>query len=92
MAKKSILVPAVTWKQIKDLGSAHYKQGEKVEPIDLYRDGGILRDFAVGNAAKYAYRNRSETQKPVSKSDAIKIIHYGYMLLYLANKEETCGK
>jgi hypothetical protein len=70
------------WKEIKTSGSKHYKKGvTKVEPIDLFKDGGILRDFAVGCVIKYAYRNRRETGKPISPVDIKKIKHYCDMLL-----------
>ena len=71
---------------LKEKGSDHYKTGG-VEPIDLLRSGGILRDFAVGNIIKYAFRNRSQTGNPISVSDMDKIIHYAEMLKALAKGE-----
>jgi hypothetical protein len=70
------------WEQIKKAGSKHYKASSlfpSVEPIDLYREGGILRNFALCSIIKYAYRNR-DNSKPVSISDMEKIRHYAEML------------
>jgi hypothetical protein len=72
----------MTWEELKAKGSDHYKTGE-VEPIDLYRAGDMLRDFALGNIIKYAYRNRSGMNffVPVSINDMKKIMHYAEMLI-----------
>ena len=69
------------WDEVKRKGSTHYKT-EGVEPIDLYRDGGILRDFAVGSIIKYAFRHRRQIGA-FSKNfqqDMDKIIHYANIL------------
>ncbi len=72
----------ITWKEIKKRGSQHYKKGTNlIEPIDLYKNGGMLRDFALASIIKYAYRNRTETGKPVNVDDMEKIKHYVDMLL-----------
>ena len=70
------------WDVLKKEGSAHYKTG-LVEPIDLYRAGGILQPFAIGNIIKYAYRQR----EVISLSDCDKIIHYAQMLKCLATED-----
>ena len=67
------------WDKIKLEGSEHYKTGG-VEPIDLFRDGDMLRDFAVANIIKYAYRNRRALGQPVNIKDIEKIKHYADML------------
>jgi hypothetical protein len=67
------------WEELKKRGNSKYK-GEKVEPIDLIRGGGMLRDFALGNIIKYAYRNRAMTNEVVNLKDVSKIIHYAEML------------
>ena len=69
--------------RLKAKGSPHYKTGG-TEPIDLYKSGKMLRDFAVCNIIKYAYRNRTWTERPVSQSDMEKIIHYAEILKELA--------
>ena len=76
------------WSDIKERGSEHYKKdSSKVEPVDLYKDGGILRDFAVGCIIKYAYRNRGQCGGPVSVADMEKICHYAQMLIVTEEEE-----
>lgn len=48
-----------TWEDIKKGGSGHYKTGS-VEPIDLYRSLGILREWAIGEICQHALRNIRE--------------------------------
>ena len=74
-----------TWEAIKTRGSGHYK-AQGVEPIDLYKDGGMLRDFAIASIIKYAYRNRREGGGPVSVNDIEKIKHYADMLYVYAGE------
>ena len=59
----------------KKKGSEHYKTGG-VEPIDLYKAGGMLRHFALCNIIKYAFRNRNL----INPKDMDKIIHYAEIL------------
>lgn len=68
----------LTWDDIKAGGSAHYKDGA-TEPIDLYRDLGILRHWAIGEICQHALRNRN-TENPININDMDKIIHYAQML------------
>jgi hypothetical protein len=76
------------WQELKKRGSEHYKKNpDIIEPIDLYKAGGILRDFAVGSIIKYAYRNRQETNQPINPKDMKKISHYAEMLLALQEEE-----
>ncbi len=77
------------WSDIKKKGNVEYK-GQTVEPIDLMREGGILRDFAIGNIIKYAYRNRRDVcgGLDIDKQDIEKIIHYAEMLLADLEEEE----
>ena len=63
----------------KEKGSSHYKSG-KVEPIDLYKAGGMFQDFALCSIIKYAFRNRKYIKTQVSPSDMDKIIHYAEIL------------
>ena len=72
-------LPDEAWEGLKNSGSKHYKGGG-IEPIDLYKSGGILRDFAIGNIIKYAYRNRKDFSAKINKEDMEKIIHYARML------------
>ncbi len=65
---------------IKYEGNTLYKTGG-VEPIDLYRDGGMLRDFAIGSIIKYAFRNRKSVRKKINTDDIRKIIHYAQIIL-----------
>jgi hypothetical protein len=66
----------MSWDNIKAKGNKQYKTAG-VEPIDLYRDGGILQPVAVAMIIKYAFRNRKGR---VSQKDIDKIIHYAEML------------
>ena len=75
------------WQELKKRGSEHYKKNpDVIEPIDLYKAGGMLRDAAVSNIIRYAYRNRRELERPINPKDMDKIIHYTEMLL--AQQEE----
>ena len=66
------------WQALKTRGSQHYRHGD-VEPIDLFRSMGILREFAICNIIKYAARN-AKPSEPVSRKDMEKIKHYADML------------
>ena len=48
-----------TWEEEKKQGQEHYKTGG-VEPVDLYRAGGMFNDFALCSIIKYAFRSRNE--------------------------------
>jgi hypothetical protein len=74
----------MNWEDIKKRGSEHYKGG--VEPIDLYKASGMLKDFALCSIIKYAWRNRAQNV-PVSERDMEKIKHYADMLIVLATEE-----
>jgi hypothetical protein len=71
-----------TWQELKQQGSLHYKT-DGVEPIDLYRDKGAFRAFALCNIIKYATRNfgNSPMDNPVKMQDMEKIIHYTELLM-----------
>lgn len=77
----------MTSEAIKKSGSDHYKTGG-VEPIDLYEQGGMLRDFALCSIIKYAYRCRrdSEREPKLVTKDMSKIQHYAEMVKELADK------
>lgn len=75
------------WTKIKDKGNPLYK-GNDVEPVDLFKSGGLLRDFAIGSIIKYAFRNRSSTGRELLIQDMDKIIHYAEMLKALGSKNE----
>ena len=71
-----------SWAELKQEGSGHYKTGE-IEPIDLYRAGGILHDFAIGNIIKYAYRSRQgmNLDRETLEKNMEKIIHYAELVM-----------
>ena len=52
-------------------GSDHYRT-DGVEPIDLYKSGGIFRGYAISSIIKYAFRNRNGRVNP---DDMDKVIH-----------------
>ena len=64
-----------SWDELKSQGSEHYKTGG-VEPIDLYRSGGMFKDFALCSIIKYAFRQRDN----VNVRDLEKIIDYAQKL------------
>jgi len=66
-----------TWEEIKRGGSGHYKTGS-VEPIDLYRSLGILREWAIGEICQHALRNIKQRDTFIKDMD--KVIHYAEML------------
>jgi hypothetical protein len=68
----------LSWEELKANGSDHYKTGG-IEPIDLYRDAGMLRHFALCSIMKYAFRNRN-AENPISHKDMDKIIDYAQKL------------
>jgi|APFre7841882630_1041343.scaffolds.fasta_scaffold178934_1 hypothetical protein len=72
------------WEDLKHDGETHYKTG-KVEPIDLYRSGGMLKHFALSNIIKYSFRN---AKQKISENDIDKIIHYAKMLKVLCHEGE----
>ncbi len=70
-----------SWDSLKSGGSAHYKSRGSVEPIDLYKAGGMFRDFALCSIIKYAFRSRSTiTEKEDFNKNMDKIIHYCKLL------------
>lgn len=77
-AKEEAIIKMPQWDALKAQGSAHYKTGG-VEPVDLYRDGGMFRHFALCSIIKYAFRNRN-ADEPVKQKDMDKIIDYAMKL------------
>jgi len=69
----------MNWDEIKQGGSDHYKTCD-IEPIDLFKSGGMLWDKIVADIIKYAYRNRRELGQPVKLKDIEKIHHLADML------------
>ena len=67
------------WEELKKQGSPWYKTGG-VEPIDLYRAGGMFRHYALSSVIKYAFRNRN-AEEPVRESDMLKIIDLAQKLI-----------
>jgi len=74
------------WDDVKEKGSDHYKTGGGIEPIDLIKDLGLLRQFALANIIKYASRNAKSAN--VKTRDMNKIIHYAEMLKSAYGGEE----
>jgi uncharacterized protein YkwD len=78
------------WDEIKKKGSSHYKGG-KVEPIDLYKEGGFLWSWCIGEIIAKAYRSRlTEGDLDINKVkvDMNKIIHHAEMIISLIEEEE----
>jgi hypothetical protein len=77
-----------TWDDLKKEGSGHYRgKDNAIQPIDLYKDGGMLRDFALASIMKYAYRNRRQQTEKLNIKDLLKIRHYAEMLMALCIEE-----
>jgi hypothetical protein len=70
-----------SWNELKQQGSAHYKTGD-VEPIDLYKSGDMLHDFALASIIKYAFRSRrvEGIDRATLEKNMTKIIHYASLL------------
>ena len=68
------------WNQVKQKGSTHYQTGE-IEPIDLYKSMGCLRDWCIVEICQHALRNRAMVGVPICKQDLEKIIHLAEILL-----------
>jgi hypothetical protein len=79
------------WNSLKEKGNPFYKSGE-VEPIDLYKSGGLLRDFALASIMKYAYRNRRDARRSLNVKDLHKIIHYAEMLILMELEKSSPPK
>ena len=64
------------WEQAKQQGSDHYKTGD-VEPMDLYKAGGMAWDKMCSDIIKYAFRSRRLGNNPRIKiaEDLGKIKH-----------------
>lgn len=70
------------WNQLKKEGSEHYKVTDGIEPIDLYRSGGMFHDFALASIIKYAFRSRRELglDRELMHKNLDKIIDYARKL------------
>ena len=80
----------MNWIDIKKKGSSHYK-GVGVEPIDLYKEGGFLWGWCIGEIIAKAYRSRlkeGELDVHKVKVDMYKIIHHAEMIISLIEEEE----
>jgi hypothetical protein len=75
-----------TWDELKKEGSGHYKSGD-VQPIDMFKAGNALRDFAVCSVVKYVWRNRREVSPSINVNDLHKARHFIDMLLSIAIEE-----
>jgi hypothetical protein len=74
-------------------GSDHYKTGS-VEPIDLYKSGGMFQDYALTSIIKYAFRNRKELNRTDYDKvilDMTKIKDLADKLIIFFNKEINSG-
>lgn len=91
----------ITWKDVKKKGNKDYKSGG-VEPIDLFKEGGILWDWCIGEIIAKAYRNRGlivdmpgpmiqELVGPVNQ-DLDELIHHAEMLKVVINEVQPKTK
>jgi len=71
-----------TWDELKKQGSEHYKVSNGVEPVDLYRSGGMFCDFALCSIIKYAFRSRcgAGLDMPTFHKNMDKIIDFAQKL------------
>jgi len=76
------------WEELKQQGSNHYKTGG-VEPVDLYKAGGMFHDFALCSIIKYAFRSRlnQDIDKATLDKNLDKIIDYAMKLKAAYQKE-----
>lgn len=78
------------WSDLKKKGSLHYK-GDTVEPIDLYKGGGILWTWCIGEIIAKAYRSRlrqGDLDEHKVKIDMFKIIHHAEMIISIIEEGE----
>jgi hypothetical protein len=80
-----------TWDELKKEGSKHYRDTDGIQPIDLYRDLGIFRSWAIAEICQHAIRNigSGPDENPVSTKDMQKIIHYAELLIAACGEKET---
>ena len=74
-------------------GSDHYKTGS-IEPIDLYKSGGMFQDYALTSIIKYACRNRKDLHRTDYDKiilDMTKIKDLADKLIIFFNKEINSG-
>lgn len=78
------------WKELKSQGSEHYKTGG-VEPVDLYRAGGMFTHFALCSIIKYAFRSRGLESEDIVlfNKNMDKIIDYAQKLKASVVKDVT---
>jgi hypothetical protein len=67
--------------ELKQSGSEHYKTGG-VEPVDLYKAGGMFEYFALCSIIKYAFRSKDlmKKDKEIFIKNMDKIIDYAEKL------------
>jgi nucleoid DNA-binding protein len=73
------------WEKLKCEGLEHYKTGG-TEAIDIYKNKGVFKPFALCSIVKYATRNMDKELNP---KDIIKIIHYAEFLLAEQNEKDV---
>ena len=84
----------MTWNEIKQFGSKHYKTGE-LEMIDLYKSEGTLHDWVINEARHHLARNLSKlntlgTDKCIEDMD--KVIHYAEMIKCLSMEKNIINE
>ena len=62
----------------------HYSKN-KFQATEFIIDGGHGEGFCIGNIMKYAQRYGKKNGK--SRSDLLKVIHYGMIALYISELE-----
>ena len=64
----------------------HYST-DKYQATDMIIDAGHGEGFCIGNIMKYAKRFGRKDGK--NRADLMKILHYGIIMLYVENENET---
>jgi hypothetical protein len=79
------------WNELKLNGSDHYKTTSGVEPVDLYRAGGMFTHFALCSIIKYAFRSRGLESEDIVlfNKNMDKIIDYAQKLKASIVKDVT---
>jgi len=78
--KLQTILDTLTWEDVKNGGSSHYKKGkDSIEPIDLYLSLGTFPAFALSSIIKYASRSVN-LDEGIKEKDIDKIIHYACLL------------
>jgi hypothetical protein len=71
---------------VKKTYDSHYAS-EKFQATEFIIDGGHGTGFNIGNVLKYAQRYGKKGSREDARKDLLKVIHYGFIQLYVHDTE-----